>query len=205
MVTQMIEDQRSLIFEFMKALCLCHEVVTEQKDINSPIKYQGPSPDEIALVVAAADVGFVLQSAHEEKVIVNFINGQLAYDYDEEIEEEKDAGSKVEQDIAPGDIELELGFERNRHGVHYGPGVHHFQIKRRMQFTSDRKRMSVLVKDPTNGHFKLFIKGADTTIEERLDPDDNDAELVNQARNFALQASKRGLRTLYVAMKLLDP
>jgi magnesium-transporting ATPase (P-type) len=42
----------------MKALCLCHEVVTERK--GDAIKYQGPSPDEIALVEAAADLGFVL-------------------------------------------------------------------------------------------------------------------------------------------------
>ena len=58
MVTQTIEDQRGLIFEFMKAICLCHEVVTEMK--TNSIKYQGPSPDEISLVEAAADLGFIL-------------------------------------------------------------------------------------------------------------------------------------------------
>lgn len=102
------------------------------------------------------------------------------------------------------DVELEFEFERNRHGVHYGPGLHHFIVKRRIQFTSERKRMSVLVKDPMDGNYKLFIKGADTTIEERLDAENNDAEMIKHAREFALRSSKLGLRTLYIAMKLLD-
>ena len=75
------------------------------------------------------------------------------------------------RDIEAEDVDLELEFEHNRKGEHYGPGLHMFQVKRRMHFTSDRKRMSILVKDPTTDNFKLFIKGADSTIEERLDPD----------------------------------
>ena len=34
--------------------------------------------------------------------------------------------------------------------------------------------MSVLVRDPLDGLVKLFVKGADSTIEERLDLDIND-------------------------------
>lgn len=64
--------------------------------------------------------------------------------------------------------------------------------------------MSIIVKDPMDGHFKLFIKGADSVIEARLDPDNNDADMVRHARDFALRSSKLGLRTLYIAMKLLD-
>ena len=40
---------------------------------------------------------------------------------------------------------------------------------RRMEFNSDRKRMSILVKDPKDGKIKLYIKGADSIIIERLD------------------------------------
>ena len=38
-----------------------------------------------------------------------------------------------------------------------------------MEFNSDRKRMSILVKDPTDYKIKLFIKGADSIIKSRLD------------------------------------
>ena len=39
-----------------------------------------------------------------------------------------------------------------------------FQVERRMEFTSTRKRMSILVKDPRDQHYKLYIKGADQEI-----------------------------------------
>ena len=35
------------------------------------------------------------------------------------------------------------------------------------EFDSDRKRMSVIIKD-TDGKYKLFIKGADNIIKGRL-------------------------------------
>jgi magnesium-transporting ATPase (P-type) len=38
-----------------------------------------------------------------------------------------------------------------------------------MEFNSDRKRMSVLIKDPFDKKLKLLIKGADSIIKERLD------------------------------------
>jgi magnesium-transporting ATPase (P-type) len=39
---------------------------------------------------------------------------------------------------------------------------------RKLGFTSDRKRMSVLIKDPTDGLIKLYVKGADNIIMSRL-------------------------------------
>ena len=45
-----------------------------------------------------------------------------------------------------------------------------FDVEHRMEFTSTRKRMSVLVRDPRDNRYKLYIKGADQEIEKRLDP-----------------------------------
>jgi magnesium-transporting ATPase (P-type) len=39
-----------------------------------------------------------------------------------------------------------------------------------MEFNSDRKRMSIIVRDPADGHVKMFTKGADSIIKSRLDP-----------------------------------
>ena len=44
-----------------------------------------------------------------------------------------------------------------------------YEVYRKMDFNSDRKRMSVLLKDPLDGQIKLYIKGADSIILERLD------------------------------------
>ena len=44
-----------------------------------------------------------------------------------------------------------------------------YEVFRKMDFNSDRKRMSVLLRDPVDGKFKLLIKGADSIIKARLD------------------------------------
>lgn len=44
-----------------------------------------------------------------------------------------------------------------------------YELYRRVEFNSDRKRMSVIIKDPEDGLIKLFIKGADSIIKDRLD------------------------------------
>ena len=36
-----------------------------------------------------------------------------------------------------------------------------FKVERKMEFDSTRKRMSIIVKDPRDQKFKLYIKGAD--------------------------------------------
>lgn len=39
-----------------------------------------------------------------------------------------------------------------------------------MEFNSDRKRMSIVLKDPEDGLYKVYMKGADSIIKDRLDP-----------------------------------
>ena len=41
-----------------------------------------------------------------------------------------------------------------------------------MEFSSDRKRMSILVKDKQDGKIKLYMKGADSIVFDRLAPED---------------------------------
>ena len=37
-----------------------------------------------------------------------------------------------------------------------------------MEFNSDRKRMSIVLTDPTDGLIKVYMKGADSIIKDRL-------------------------------------
>ena len=39
-----------------------------------------------------------------------------------------------------------------------------FLIERKIEFTSTRKRMSILVRDPRDNRLKLYVKGADSEI-----------------------------------------
>jgi len=72
-----------------------------------------------------------------------------------------------------------------------------------MEFTSDRKRASILVRDPSDGLIKLFIKGADNIIDERLHRNQL-ASVRDHMLRFVSQASRLGLRTLLFAMRVLD-
>jgi phospholipid-transporting ATPase len=66
--------------------------------------------------------------------------------------------------------------------------------------------MSILVRDPTDGLIKLYIKGADSIILDRLshEPEKNDAETMSYVKKFVDYSSCIGLRTLLVAVKVLD-
>ena len=73
-----------------------------------------------------------------------------------------------------------------------------------MEFNSDRKRMSILLQDPTDGLIKLFTKGADSIIKDRLDPLQIDKIKMGETDDFLTKASLKGLRTLLMAMKVID-
>lgn len=93
----------------MLLLATAHECVVEE-DKEKNLVYQGPSPDEITLVDAAKNMGFVYSKA----------DNQYAY--------------------------LKIQGKEER-----------FEVLGTHSFTSDRKRMSVLIRH--NGNIKLFVKG----------------------------------------------
>lgn len=51
----------------------------------------------------------------------------------------------------------------------YGGQVRSFEVVLKMEFNSDRKRMSVIVKRE-DGTYRLYCKGADSVIKRRLNP-----------------------------------
>jgi magnesium-transporting ATPase (P-type) len=125
----------------MKLLALTHECVIEEGATSDGTFYQGPSPDEIELVKFAKEAGFRFS-----KVSKSFI----------EIEVKREL-----EDFADPNVILPLdkfGFEQSQFVKKK------FEMLRRMEFTSDRKRMSVLVIDPDDGLLKLYCKGADNVI-----------------------------------------
>ena len=74
-----------------------------------------------------------------------------------------------------------------------------------IEFSSDRKRETVIVKEKenTNGVIKLYIKGADSIIEERLSPN-TPKNILNQCKYYVNKFSVLGFRTLFIAMKILS-
>ena len=71
-----------------------------------------------------------------------------------------------------------------------------------IEFSSDRKRETIIVKTP-EGKIILYCKGADSIIEKRLSEKSN-KEILEQCKYYVDKFSAQGLRTLFIAMKLLS-
>ena len=77
-----------------------------------------------------------------------------------------------------------------------------YQLMNVIEFTSTRKRMSVIVKSP-DGKLICMTKGADSVIIPRLHPGQD--KLVKATLDFIDEFANEGLRTLLVAQKEIDP
>lgn len=71
-----------------------------------------------------------------------------------------------------------------------------YQLLNVIEFTSARKRMSIIVQDP-EGKIIIMTKGADSHIIPRLAPGQDD--LIEKTNEFLQDYSKDGLRTLILA------
>ncbi|KAI0217437.1 phospholipid transporting ATPase [Massospora cicadina] len=147
------------IRDFFTVLALCHTVLvdlaTEEVGGTCPVFYSAESPDEAALVSAAANVGFTFVSRHQDKVQVDILGKLLTY-----------------------------------------------RILHVLEFSSARKRMSVILQAVGSDEVILFCKGADSVLMERLGPG-NDG-LMEETLSHLHTFAKEGLRTLCVASRVIS-
>lgn len=74
-----------------------------------------------------------------------------------------------------------------------------------IEFSSERKRMSILVTDPIDGLTKLYIKGADSIILDWLSEETkNDKWMMDKVQLFLKESATKGFWTLLMGMKILD-
>ena len=79
-----------------------------------------------------------------------------------------------------------------------------YEVLNVIEFTSARKRMSVIVKCP-DGTIKLFIKGADNMILERIGFNSEQRVYYDSTLKCLDEFAGEGLRTLCLAMKVIPP
>jgi len=77
-----------------------------------------------------------------------------------------------------------------------------YDVKQVLDFTSERKRMSVICRTP-EGKLRLYIKGADSVMMEMLGPG-NDPKVVQKTLDHLEDFSAEGLRTLVIGYVDLD-
>uniref|UniRef100_A0A0R3RW30 Phospholipid-transporting ATPase n=1 Tax=Elaeophora elaphi TaxID=1147741 RepID=A0A0R3RW30_9BILA len=146
------DEKANSIKEFLRMMAICHTVVPE-RDKNDELQYQASSPDESALVRAAATLGFVFHTRKPQSILVS-----------------------------------ELG------------EIKSYNVLNVLEFTSDRKRMGVVVQCP-DGVLKLYVKGADSMIFERLR---KDLPVVDNCAIHLEDYASKGYRTLCFAMRVLE-
>ncbi|GAP91940.2 putative p-type ATPase [Rosellinia necatrix] len=109
--------------DYILSLALCHTCLPEIKD--GQLEYQSSSPDELALVQAAGELGYRVTQRSSQSVTLH-----VGLD---------DSNEKTET----------------------------YQILDVIEFSSKRKRMSIIVRYP-DGRICLICKGADSAIMPRL-------------------------------------
>ncbi|OMJ82799.1 hypothetical protein SteCoe_16396 [Stentor coeruleus] len=73
-----------------------------------------------------------------------------------------------------------------------------------LEFNSDRKRMSVILKEVNTGNYLIFMKGADLMMFQRISKNNNPGYVEYIKRNVDIFSS-RGFRTLVMSFKYIEP
>ena len=113
--------------QFLLGIALCHTCIPEFNEEVQDFEYRAASPDELALVEAAKELGYIV------------IDRQV------------------------GTVTLKT----RPNGINAEPVTEVYTILDVIEFSSARKRMSIILKFP-DGRICLFCKGADSVIMERL-------------------------------------
>jgi len=154
------EAQRDACRDFILLLALCHTVVVEQ--VGAEKKLSASSPDEAALVSAAAHFG------------IEFVNKQ----HSTVTLRDTFTGSQPKYEV------LEV-----------------------LEFSSARKRMSVVVQEPKTaagpGRIRLLSKGADSVMLPLVSK--HEAEMLRKTERHLEDHANDGLRTLILTQRTLDP
>ena len=70
-----------------------------------------------------------------------------------------------------------------------------------IEFTSSRKRSSMIIKDEEKKKIIMYCKGADSAIKERLKDEEKKGENLKKCLKIMDELSEEGLRTLLFAKK----
>lgn len=137
-------------------MVLCHDVITTSKHDSEDLVYQGTSPDEITLLDAAKEVGYIFKDRNSESMKVEIFGKE-----------------KV------------------------------FKLLQKVEFTSERKKMTIIVQDEETGYIMVLCKGADLAIFDRLSVR-IEQPFLEATKEDLIKFSTKGFRTLCFAIRVLE-
>ena len=198
-----LDTSDKLIEEYWKALALCHDCNIQNGE------YIGMSPDNIELVKSARLQGFKFDesiSASNFTISYNIVNSSLIGS-NIIIEKDNNKENKINLNYNKSNSfnlkrNNSISSINNNNENLLTKTIHKqtFEKLCHIEFTSDRKRESVFVKE--GNFYKLYIKGADSIIEELLDKS-TPPIVLERSRYFVNYFSSEGYRTLYIAMRIV--
>lgn len=149
----MKEPKPDMILLFLRILAICHTAIPEVSEETGEITYEAESPDEIAFLVSAREFGFEFCKRTQTGIFVR-------EKYPSPVVRQ---GTCTEVFSAPmfffGSINLTvlvLWYD-------FWMFSREYKILNLLDFTSKRKRMSVIVRDK-EGQILLLCKGADRLV-----------------------------------------
>lgn len=72
------DEEGRRLFEFFRLLAVCHTVVVDRDPKTQEVLYQASSPDELALIQGAKQMGLVLQERTQKLMkIRNELTGEI--------------------------------------------------------------------------------------------------------------------------------
>ncbi|KAJ1950554.1 hypothetical protein EC988_004346, partial [Linderina pennispora] len=137
---------------FLRSMALCHTVQPDRDPLTGRITgYQATSPDEKALVAAAAELGYVMNNRAGPLVQLRVVASERMRDFNALV----------------GGGELDASFDRGVPAPDPTDRLGNYEVLDVLEFSSARKRMSVIYRCP-DGRIVMVSKGADSALWPRL-------------------------------------
>lgn len=178
------------------------------KEPTDEVTYQASSPDEIALVKWTEQVGLALVARDLNSITLQLQNpfngsGSSSGGPKGTLKKSLTENDSINTAVTnlSGDSKAELNSPSSSNGStlslsSLNSGMMRFQILQVFPFTSESKRMGIIIKDLNTGEITFYLKGADVVMAGIVQYND---WLNEESGNMA----REGLRTLVVAKKTL--
>lgn len=197
--------QNEAVKEYFKLLSLTHECTATEE--NGNLVYTGSSPDDVELVKVASMFGYsCTPSSHPLQKAVKFSQIKNFPTFGNE-EDHKDKDSSYSRHA-----------HSNQHSYDQSRTVE-YKIETINEFTSARKRMSIIFYEVpqtqvtssrsqqfTPEYYTVYIKGADSEIKKRLNPEENSISnsKLEKCVKYISHFASQGLRILMLAKKTIS-
>lgn len=171
-----LSSQHDFVQHFMNCLALCHECVVEKKDFDSnKLKKQGTIDPNESFQEIDNEVRFISQSPDEIALVE--LADRMGYKY--------------------------RGIQHGQMRVYTDQGsMKKFERLNVLEFSSDRRRSSVIVRSAEDGKVYVYSKGADSMIISRLS--EHSRKYLPSINNTIEIYSRKGWRTLVMAFRVLE-